>query len=198
VRSSGGAAIRPRQQGGSEAAEARGRPSPEEPTDRISDWCGLRQALGDVPHPACAAAPPFPAFAPSLHVRYAVLPEGTRRLETFPVHRKSAKGAYPPGQHGQAVRKRFDTPSASKKEQKLRFNYGISEGALVRYVKKARAQDGPQEPTCLKLLRIASTNISSLRFGPRFPVLANWFTWSTMTVNGRVVDDPQYKCPPGT
>ena len=61
--------------------------------------------------------------------------------------RKAAKRSYP-GQHGQARRKRSEYAIRLEEKQKLRFNYGVSERQLVRYVKKARAQEVPPVPTC--------------------------------------------------
>jgi ribosomal protein S4 len=52
----------------------------------------------------------------------------TRRLGDLPgLTRKSAKRAYPPGQHGQARRKRSEYAIRLEEKQKLRFNYGIRE-----------------------------------------------------------------------
>ncbi|MFN9637037.1 MAG: 30S ribosomal protein S4, partial [Synechococcaceae cyanobacterium] len=63
----------------------------------------------------------------------------TRRLGDLPgLTRTSAKRGYPPGPHGQACRKRSEYAIRLEEKQKLRFNYGISERQLVRYVKKAR------------------------------------------------------------
>jgi small subunit ribosomal protein S4 len=73
--------------------------------------------------------------------------------------RKSAKRAYPPGQHGQARRKRSEYAIRLEEKQKLRFNYGISERQLVRYVKKARAQEGSTGTNLLKLLENRLDNI---------------------------------------
>ena len=77
----------------------------------------------------------------------------TRRLGDLPgLTRKAAKRSYPPGQHGQARRKRSEYAIRLEEKQKLRFNYGVSERQLVRYVKKARAQDGSTGTNLLKLL----------------------------------------------
>ena len=65
----------------------------------------------------------------------------TRRLGELPgLTRKASKKSNPPGQHGQARRKRSEYAIRLEEKQKLRFNYGVSEKQLVRYVKKARAQ----------------------------------------------------------
>ena len=84
----------------------------------------------------------------------------TRRLGDLPgLTRKSAKRSYPPGQHGQARRKRSEYAIRLEEKQKLRFNYGISERQLVRYVKKARAQEGSTGTNLLKLLECRLDNV---------------------------------------
>ena len=95
----------------------------------------------------------------------------TRRLGDLPgLTRKAAKRSYPPGQHGQARRKRSEYAIRLEEKQKLRFNYGVSERQLVRYVKKARAQDGSTGTNLLKLLENRLDNVCfRLGFGPTVP-----------------------------
>ena len=84
----------------------------------------------------------------------------TRRLGDLPgLTRKAAKRSHPPGQHGQARRKRSEYAIRLEEKQKLRFNYGISERQLVRYVKKARAQEGSTGTNLLKLLENRLDNV---------------------------------------
>ena len=95
----------------------------------------------------------------------------TRRLGDLPgLTRKAAKRSYPPGQHGQARRKRSEYAIRLEEKQKLRFNYGVSERQLVRYVKKARAQEGSTGTNLLKLLENRLDNVCfRLGFGPTVP-----------------------------
>ncbi len=66
-----------------------------------------------------------------------------RRLGDLPgLTRKSPRKAYPPGQHGQARRKRSEYAVRLEEKQKLRYNYGVSERQLLRYVRKARRAAG--------------------------------------------------------
>ena len=54
-----------------------------------------------------------------------------------------------------------------EEKQKLRFNYGISERQLVRYLKKARSQEGSTGTNLLKLLENRLDNVCfRLGFGP--------------------------------
>ncbi len=123
----------------------------------------------------------------------------TRRLGDLPgLTRKSAKRAYPPGQHGQARRKRSEYAIRLEEKQKLRFNYGISERQLVRYVKKARAQEGSTGTNLLKLLENRLDNICfRLGFGPTIPGARQLVNHGHISVNGRVVDIPSYQCKAG-
>ncbi|MDA1170647.1 MAG: 30S ribosomal protein S4 [Cyanobacteria bacterium] len=123
----------------------------------------------------------------------------TRRLGDLPgLTRKSAKRAYPPGQHGQARRKRSEYAIRLEEKQKLRFNYGISERQLVRYVKKARAQDGSTGTNLLKLLEGRLDNVCfRCGLGPTIPGARQLVNHGHITVNGRVVDIPSYQCRAG-
>lgn len=112
--------------------------------------------------------------------------------------RKSAKRSYPPGQHGQARRKRSEYAIRLEEKQKLRFNYGISERQLVRYVKKARAQGGSSGTNLLKLLENRLDNVCfRLGFGPTVPGSRQLVNHGHVTVNGRVLDIASYQCKPG-
>ena len=79
----------------------------------------------------------------------------TRRLGELPgLTRKSARREYPPGQHGQGRRKRSEYAIRLEEKQKLRFNYGVSEKQLVRYVRKARRATGSTGQAILQLLEM--------------------------------------------
>ena len=123
----------------------------------------------------------------------------TRRLGDLPgLTRKAAKRSYPPGQHGQARRKRSEYAIRLEEKQKLRFNYGVSERQLVRYVKKARAQDGSTGTNLLKLLENRLDNVCfRLGFGPTIPGARQLVNHGHVTVNGRVVDIASYQCKSG-
>jgi small subunit ribosomal protein S4 len=91
--------------------------------------------------------------------------------------RKAAKRSYPPGQHGQARRKRSE--------------YAIR-------LKKARAQEGSTGTNLLKLLENRLDNMCfRLGFGPTVPGARQLVNHGHVTVNGRVVDIPSYQCKAG-
>ena len=113
-------------------------------------------------------------------------------------HPEVRKAVLPPGQHGQARRKRSEYAIRLEEKQKLRFNYGISERQLVRYVKKARAQDGSTGTNLLKLLENRLDNVCfRLGFGPTVPGARQLVNHGHVMVNGRVTDIASYQCKTG-
>ena len=122
-----------------------------------------------------------------------------RRLGELPgLSRKSPKKQYPPGQHGQARRKRSEYAIRLEEKQKLRFNYGISEKQLIRYVLKARTSKTSTGQALLQLLEMRLDNtIFRMGLGPTIPGARQMVNHGHIVVNGRVVDIPSYQCRPG-
>lgn len=78
-----------------------------------------------------------------------------RRLGELPgLTRKVPKKTTPPGQHGAARKKLSEYAIRLMERQKLRFNYGLSETQLVRYVAEARRIRG-STGQCLDCWRCA-------------------------------------------
>ena len=123
----------------------------------------------------------------------------TRRLGELPgLTRKAARRAYPPGQHGQARKKKSEFCIRLEEKQKLRFNYGVSERQLVRYVKKARRASGSTGQVILQQLEMRLDNtVFRMGMGPTIPGARQLVNHGHVTVNGRVVNIPSYQCRPG-
>ncbi|MEB3274540.1 MAG: 30S ribosomal protein S4 [Prochlorothrix sp.] len=123
----------------------------------------------------------------------------TRRLGDLPgLTRKSARRAYPPGMHGQARRKKSEYATRLEEKQKLRFNYGVSEKQLIRYVKKARRVQGSTGKVLLQLLEMRLDNtVFRLGMAPTIPAARQLVNHGHITVNGRVLDIASYSCRPG-
>ncbi len=119
-----------------------------------------------------------------------------RRLGDLPgLTRKSARRSYPPGQHGQARKKRSEYATQLEEKQKLRFNYGISEKQLLRYVRKAKRAGGSSGQTLLKLLEMRLDNIVfRLGMAPTIPAARQLVNHGHVQVNGRVVSIASYQC----
>jgi small subunit ribosomal protein S4 len=122
-----------------------------------------------------------------------------RRLGELPgLSRKTPRRAYPPGQHGQARKKRAEYAVRLEEKQKLRFNYGVSETQLLRYVRKARRAAGSTGQVLLQLLEMRLDNtVFRLGMAPTIPSARQLVNHGHVTVNGRVVDIASYQCRPG-
>ncbi|AFY79371.1 MAG: 30S ribosomal protein S4 [Hydrococcus sp. C42_A2020_068] len=122
-----------------------------------------------------------------------------RRLGELPgLTRKSARRSYPPGQHGQNRKKRSEYAIRLEEKQKLRFNYGVTERQLLRYVRKARRATGSTGQTLLQLLEMRLDNtVFRLGMAGTIPAARQLVCHGHITVNGKVVDIPSYQCRPG-
>ncbi|GBF80442.1 30S ribosomal protein S4 [Aphanothece sacrum] len=122
-----------------------------------------------------------------------------RRLGELPgLSRKNPRRAYPPGQHGQARKKRSEYAIRLEEKQKLRFNYGVTENQLVRYVKKARRATGSTGQKLLELLEMRLDNtVFRLGMAGTIPAARQLVNHGHVMVNGRVVDIASYQCRPG-
>jgi small subunit ribosomal protein S4 len=109
--------------------------------------------------------------------------------------RKSTRKAYPPGQHGQARRKRSEYAVRLEEKQKLRYNYCISEKQLLRYVKAARGSKGSTGQVLLELLEMRLDNtVFRMGMAPTIPGARQLVTHGHILVNGRRVNIPSYQC----
>jgi small subunit ribosomal protein S4 len=122
-----------------------------------------------------------------------------RRLGDLPgLTRKKARREYPPGQHGQNRKKRSEYGIRLEEKQKLRYNYGVSEKQLVRYVQKARRVTGSTGQVLLQLLEMRLDNtVFRLGMAPTIPGARQLVNHGHITVNGRVVNIASYQCRPG-
>ncbi len=122
-----------------------------------------------------------------------------RRLGDLPgLTRKSARRAYPPGQHGQNRKKRSEYAVRLEEKQKLRFNYGLTEKQLLRYVRRARRVTGSTGQVLLQLLEMRLDNtVFRMGMAPTMPAARQLVNHCHVTVNDRVVNIASYQCRPG-
>jgi small subunit ribosomal protein S4 len=112
--------------------------------------------------------------------------------------RKKPRRQYPPGQHGQNRKKRSEYAIRLEEKQKLRFNYGITERQLLRYVRRARRVSGSTGQALLQLLEMRLDNtIFRLGMAGTIPAARQLVNHGHVTVNGTVVDIASYQCRPG-
>jgi small subunit ribosomal protein S4 len=122
-----------------------------------------------------------------------------RRLGELPgLTRKSARRAYPPGQHGQNRKKRSEYAIRLEEKQKLRLNYGLTEKQMLRYVRKARRVSGSTGQVLLQFLEMRLDNtVFRMGMAPTIPAARQLVNHGHVTVNGRVVNIASYQCRPG-
>ena len=122
-----------------------------------------------------------------------------RRLGELPgLTRKSARRAYPPGQHGQNRKKRSEYAIRLEEKQKLRMNYGLTEKQMLRYVRKARRVAGSTGQVLLQLLEMRLDNtVFRMGIAPTIPAARQLVNHGHVTVNGRPVNIASYQCRPG-
>jgi small subunit ribosomal protein S4 len=85
-----------------------------------------------------------------------------------------------------------------EEKQKLRFNYGLSERQMLRYVRRARRVAGSTGQVLLQLLEMRLDNtVFRLGMAPTIPSARQLVNHGHVMLNGRVVNIPSYQCKPG-
>ena len=110
-----------------------------------------------------------------------------------------ARHPYGPGQHGNDRKgKLSDYGNQLKEKQKVRFMYGVNERQFLKTFKEAEKMKGIHGTNFLRLLESRLDNLvyrlgfSNTRRGARQLV-----NHGHVTVNGKKVDIPSYRCVPG-
>jgi small subunit ribosomal protein S4 len=125
----------------------------------------------------------------------------TRRLGDLPgLTRKVSPRPNPPGQHGATAGKQKTSQYGIrlKEKQKLRFNYGVNESQLVRYVKRARRMKGSTGEVLLQLLEMRlDTIVFRAGIAPTLRSSRQLVSHGHICVNTTGVNIPSYQCRPG-
>ena len=110
-----------------------------------------------------------------------------------------ARRPYGPGQHGNDRKgKLSDYGNQLKEKQKVRFMYGVNERQFKKTFKEAEKMKGIQGTNFLRLLEsrldnlVSRAGFANTRRGARQLV-----NHAHVTVNGKKVDIPSYRCVPG-
>ena len=119
-----------------------------------------------------------------------------RRLGELPgLTRKTTRRNSRPGQHGDQPRKPSEYAIRLEEKQKLRFNYGLTEKQLLRYVKDAKRIKGSTGVALLQLLEMRLDNIVfRLGMAPTIPAARQIVNHGHICVNGKRVSIPSYQC----
>jgi len=124
----------------------------------------------------------------------------TRRLGSLPgLTQKQSKKKDKPGQHGKSNseggKKTTEYGVRLEEKQKLKYNYGLTESQLYRYIKEARRRQGVTGLILLQLLEMRLDSICfTLGFGPTIANARQSVTHGHITVNGKVVSIPSFQC----
>lgn len=123
----------------------------------------------------------------------------SRRLGSLPgLTTKKSKKLNRPGKDG-------NSPDTSKKlteygirleeKQKLKFNYGLTESQLFRYVKEARRRKGVTGLILLQLLEMRlDTLCFTLGFASSMAQARQLVNHGHITVNNQVINIPSFQC----
>ena len=99
---------------------------------------------------------------------------------------------YPPGQHGLSATRRRKVSEYRKlldEKQKVRFNYGITESQMRRYLAAAQRMPGKTGENLLALLERRLDNVVfRLGFTPTIPAARQLVSHGHVRVNGERVD----------
>lgn len=125
----------------------------------------------------------------------------TRRLGTLPgLTQKQSKKTSRPGQHGKGDgdgnnKKPTEYGLRLEEKQKLKFNYGVTENQLYRYIKEARRQKGVTGLILLQLLEMRLDTICfNLGFASTIAGARQLVNHGHITVNDNVVSIASFQC----
>jgi small subunit ribosomal protein S4 len=108
----------------------------------------------------------------------------------------------PPGQHGPNQKKQQKSSFSDYKirlfeKQKLRYNYGLTEKQLRRYVREARRRKGSTAFFLMQLLEMRlDTVIFRLGLAPTIPAARQFVNHGHVLINGKKVNIPSFQSQP--
>lgn len=122
-----------------------------------------------------------------------------RKLGELPgLTRKTSKKTAPPGEQGQKSKKPSEYAVRLEEKQKLRFNYGISEKQLLKYIKIAKKAQGSTGSVLLQILEMRLDNtVFRLGLAPTIPAARQLVNHGHINVNNKTLNICSYQCKPG-
>jgi len=124
----------------------------------------------------------------------------SRRLGTLPgLTTKKSRKINRPGKDGNVNadtgKKLTEYGVRLEEKQKLRFNYGLTESQLFRYIQEARRRQGVTGLILLQLLEMRLDTICfTLGFGKSIAQARQLVNHGHITVNTKVVNIPSFQC----
>lgn len=107
-----------------------------------------------------------------------------------------------PGQHGPNQKKQQKSKSSFSdykirllEKQKLRYNYGLTERQLQRYVREARRKKGPTAFFLMQLLEMRlDTVVFRLGLAPTIPAARQFVNHGHILINHKKINIPSFQC----
>ena len=124
----------------------------------------------------------------------------SRRLGTLPgLTKKKSNKKTRPGQHGKAIdnnsKKSTEYGVRLEEKQKLKYNYGLTESQLYRYVKEARRRNGVTSLVLIQLLEMRlDTLCFTLGFATSIGQARQLVNHGHININNKVVNIPSFQC----
>lgn len=123
----------------------------------------------------------------------------TRRLGTLPgLTMKTSKKLNRPGKDGNSEdtnKKLTEYGIRLEEKQKLKFNYGLTESQLFRYIKEARRRKGVTGLILIQLLEMRlDTLCFTLGFAKSIAQARQFVNHGHITVNKKVINIPSFQC----
>lgn len=122
-----------------------------------------------------------------------------RKLGDLPgLTRKTSKKLEPPGEHGQKSQKPSEYAVRLEEKQKIRFNYGIHEKQLTKYIRAAKKAQAPTGSVLLQMLEMRLDNtVFRLGLAPTIPAARQLVNHGHIYVNQKKLNICSYQCQPG-
>lgn len=122
-----------------------------------------------------------------------------RKLGELPgLTRKTSKKSAGPGEHGQKSKKPSEYAVRLEEKQKIKFNYGINEKQLLKYIKAAKKAQGPTGFVLLQMIEMRLDNtVFRLGLAPTIPAARQVVNHGHINVNKKKVNICSYQCKPG-
>lgn len=125
----------------------------------------------------------------------------TRRLGALPglTQKRTKKSDITPGQHGKPNsennKKTTEYGLRLEEKQKLKFNYGLTENQLYRYIKEARRRNGVTGLILLQLLEMRLDTICyNIGLASTIAQARQLVNHGHIKVNNKVVNIPSFQC----
>jgi len=122
-----------------------------------------------------------------------------RRLGVLPGLTKKPSNNIRPGQHGRVNIENNKKPTEYgirlEEKQKLRFNYGLTESQLYKYIREARRRNGVTGLILLQLLEMRLDTICyNLGFASTIVQARQLVNHGHIMINNKIVNIPSFQC----